>query len=231
MIYWIVLGYAAIPTLFNITVVLHKRKKTLNKICKALEEKGYKTDQRLKNNIPRVIIENVLDKNVFEKKYGNSDYSWDLKIYSHCILFRWYGVFYNIKYLMGDYTGMNESYAMLEDSISNYKTIYYLEYNGLIKEDEEKKNWISDRDNALKELEKKNWISDRDNALKELEKKSEDIKVDSEVHIFSKNDKLDELDELYIKKAELELMKKNKKNNKQNKQKSNKDKKKLELKK
>ena len=206
MIYWIVLGYAAIPTLFNITVVLNKRKKTLNKICKALEEKGYKTDQRLKNNIPQVIIENV-----FKKKYDYSDYSWDLKFYSYCMFVRWYGVFYNIKYLMGDYTGMNESYAMLEDSISNYKTIYYLEYNGLIKEDEEKKNWISDRDNALKELEKKNWFSDRDNALKKLEKKSEDIKVDSEIHIFSKNDKLDELDELYITKAELELTKKNKK--------------------
>lgn len=188
---WIFLGYLTVPALFNLTVISHKRKKTINKICKSLEQKGYKVDQRLKKLIPQFIIGKSS-----KSGYIDSDYYCELGLFSYIPVGRWVDVFFNIKYLMGDYTGLNEIYAYLEDSTSYEDIINSLNEAGLIEIDNEKKMWINDRDNALKEL----------------EKKYENIKVDSEIHTFSKEDKLDEL---YIKMAELEEIIKRKEDSEQ----------------
>lgn len=190
MIGWIVLGYGIVPNLFNLIIILHKRKKTINSICKNLEENGYIVDQRFKNSITKAIIE------ASGEKYEESDYYYDLCVTTWCPFFRWFGVYFNIEFLRGDYTGLNKVYAYLEDSASDEDVTNYLEEKSLIKIDKEKIKWLSDKNNALKEL----------------EKKDDQVNVDSEIHTFSNDDKLDEL---YAKRAEIEEIIQRKESNEQ----------------
>ena len=73
---------------------------------------------------------------------------------------------------MWRYSYLNEVYLYYEDIVDDdEKVISFLEKRGYITVDEEKKKWINDRDNALKDLEKKydndieNENKDRKNAI------------------------------------------------------------------
>lgn len=135
-----------LPSIFNVLIVKYKRKKTLDKMCNDFEEQGYMVDSRLKRNIPYKIVEKM-------RKYQDSNYYKDLAIYSWFPVVNWFSIVSNIKYLLGDYTGINECYATLEDLSKDESIIDFLEKEDLIKADLEKQKWLTDKENAMKELE------------------------------------------------------------------------------
>lgn len=159
-------SYIILPSLFNYIVANYKRNKTIKKIKASLNEKGYNVDKRVEKNIVRRIMVG------YEKEdYVESDWHID-KVYSFVPIFRWRLLPSNIQYLCGDYSE-NFVYWYYEDIIvdDDKKVIKFLEECDYIHVDKEKKQWINDRDNALKDLEKKydndieNRNKDRDNAI------------------------------------------------------------------
>lgn len=163
----VVIGsYIILPSLFNYIVANYKRNKTIKKIKASLNEKGYNVDKRMEKDIVRKIMEDYE-----EKYYGNSDWHID-KALSFVPIIRWILLSFNIKYLCGDYSSLNEIYWYYEDIVDyDEKVINFLEECGYITVDEEKMQWINDRDNSLKDLEKKyddnseNENKDRENAI------------------------------------------------------------------
>lgn len=142
--------YIFLPSLFNCIVVKYKRNKTIKKIKNSLNEKGYTIDKRMEKDIVRKILCDY-----YEKDYFYTDWCMD-KGFCFFPLGRWLLLISNIKYLCGDYSFFNESYRSLEDIVDNNEdVIMFLKNCGYISIDEEKRQWINDRDNALKELEKK----------------------------------------------------------------------------
>ena len=161
---WIM--YAVLPTLIDVIIVKHKRNKTIKKIKASLNEKGYIVDKRMEKDIvERIIVD-------YEKeKYEDTAWYID-KAFSFTPIIRWMLLPSSIRYLCGDYSGDNNSYWCYEDIVDDdEKVISFLEERGYITVDEEKMQWINDRDNALKDLEKKydndieNENKDRKNAI------------------------------------------------------------------
>lgn len=147
----VVIGsYIILPSLFNYIVANYKRNKTIKKIKASLNEKGYNVDKRVEKNIVRKIIVD------YEKeKYEDSAWYID-KAFSFTPIIRWMLLPSSIRYLCGDYSGDNNSYWYYEDIVDyDKKVIKFLEKWCYITVDEEKQQWINDRDNALKILEKK----------------------------------------------------------------------------
>ena len=187
----VVIGsYIILPSLFNYIVANYKRNKTIKKIKASLNEKGYNVDKRMEKDIVRKIMEDYE-----EKYYGNSDWHID-KALSFVPIIRWILLSFNIKYLCGDYSSLNEIYWYYEDIVDyDEKVINFLEECGYITVDEEKMQWINDRDNSLKDLEKKyddnseNENKDRENAIeicendnleeKEIKKQNNDVELDN----------------------------------------------------
>ncbi len=165
MIEVVIGSYMILPSLFNYIVANYKRNKTIKKIKEKLDEKGYIVDKRMEKDIVRKIIVD------YEEDYEDSDWHND-KALSFVPIIRWQLLPFNIKYLCGDYSYLNEVYLYYEDIVDDdEKVISFLEKRGYITVDEEKKKWINDRDNALKDLEKKydndieNENKDRKNAI------------------------------------------------------------------
>ena len=162
----VVIGsYIILPSLFNYIVANYKRNKTIKKIKASLNEKGYIVDKRMEKDIVRKIMEDYE-----EEDYVESDMHLD-KVYSFVPFVRWVLLPSNIRYLCGDYSNDTE-YWCYEDIVDDdEKVISFLEERGYITVDEEKMQWINDRDNALKDLEKKydndieNENKDRKNAI------------------------------------------------------------------
>lgn len=146
----VVIGsYIILPSLFNYIVANYKRNKTIKKIKASLNEKGYNVDKRMEKDIVRKIMED------YEEYYGNSDWHID-KALSFVPIIRWILLPFNIKYLCGDYSSLNEIYLYYEDIVDDDENVIdFLEECGYIHVDKEKQQWINDRDNALKILEKK----------------------------------------------------------------------------
>ena len=144
----VVIGsYIILPSLFNYIVANYKRNKTIKKIKASLNEKGYNVDKRMEKDIVRKIMEDYE-----EKYYGNSDWHID-KALSFVPIIRWILLSFNIKYLCGDYSSLNEIYWYYEDIVDyDEKVINFLEECGYITVDEEKMQLINDRDNSLKYL-------------------------------------------------------------------------------
>lgn len=90
-------------------------------------------DQRLKNSIPESVIK------AWDINFKDSDFQLDLCLGTWVPFVRWYDVYSNIKFLRGDYTGLNEVYAFLEDSTSEEDIINSLKEAVLIEIDNEKK--------------------------------------------------------------------------------------------
>ena len=155
-----------LPSIFNVLIVKYKRKKTLDKMCNNFEEQGYTIDSRLKRNIPYKIIGKY-------KYYMDSNYFMDLAFYSWFPVLNWFSIVPNIKYLLGDYTGRNECYAALEDLSMDESIIIFLEKEDLIKVDLEKQEWLTDKENAMKELEQK-YDNDTVETKETIEKYSSD---------------------------------------------------------
>lgn len=142
--------YIFLPSLFNCIVVKYKKNKTLKIIKSKLSEKGYNIDSRMEKDIVRKIIIDCTNWNYFDSDWNNEI------SFSFMPFIRWILIPSNIKYLCGDYSSFNESYRFLEDIVDNNEdVIKNLKNCGYISIDEEKRQWINDRDNALKELEKK----------------------------------------------------------------------------
>lgn len=158
-----------LPSIFNVLIVKYKRKKTLDKMCNNFEEQGYTIDSRLKRNIPYKIIGKY-------KYYMDSNYFMDLAFYSWFPVLNWFSIVPNIKYLLGDYTGRNECYATLEDLSKDESIINFLEVEDLIKVDLEKQEWLTDKENAMKELEEleQKYDNDTAEAKETIEKYSSD---------------------------------------------------------
>ena len=143
-------SYIILPSLFNYIVANYKRNKTIKKIKDCLNEKGYIVDKRMEKEIVERII---VDYN--KEKYEDSAWYID-KAYSFAPFIRWRLLPSSIRYLCGDYSGDNNSYWYYEVIVDyDKKVIPFLEKWYYITVDEEKKKWINDRDNALKDLEKK----------------------------------------------------------------------------
>lgn len=142
-------SYIILPSLFNYIVANYKRNKTIKKIKDCLNEKGYIVDKRMEKNIVRKII-------VDYKKDKYEDKAWHIyKALSFAPIIRWIILPVNIKFLCGD-SSLNETYWYYEDIIDHDENVIdFLEECGYIHVDKEKKKWINDRDNALKNLEKK----------------------------------------------------------------------------
>lgn len=147
----VVIGsYIILPSLFNYIVANYKRNKTIKKIKDCLNEKGYIVDKRMEKDIVRKIMEDYE-----EEYYEHSDWHID-KALSFVPIIRWILLPFNIKYLCGDYSSLNEIYLYYEDIVDHDENVIdFLEEYGYITVDEEKMQWINDRDNALKDLEKK----------------------------------------------------------------------------
>ena len=187
----VVIGsYIILPSLFNYIVANYKRNKSIKKIKASLNEKGYNVDKRMEKDIVRKIMEDYE-----EKYYGNSDWHID-KALSFVPIIRWILLSFNIKYLCGDYSSLNEISWYYEDIVDyDEKVINFLEECGYITVDEEKMQWINDRDNSLKDLEKKyddnseNENKDRENAIeicendnileKEIKQHNNDVELDN----------------------------------------------------
>ena len=99
---WIM--YAVLPTLIDVIIVKHKRNKTIKKIKEKLDEKGYIVDKRMEKDIVRKIIVDYE-----EEDYAKSDWHND-KALSFAPIIRWQLLPFNIKYLCGDYSYLNEVY-------------------------------------------------------------------------------------------------------------------------
>ena len=142
-------SYIILPSLFNYIVANYKRNKTIKKIKASLNEKGYIVDKRMEKDIVRKII-------VDYKKDKYEDKAWHIyKALSFAPIIRWIILPVNIKFLCGD-SSLNETYWYYEDIIDHDENVIdFLEECGYIHVDKEKKKWINDRDNALKNLEKK----------------------------------------------------------------------------
>ena len=147
----VVIGsYIILPSLFNYIVANYKRNKTIKKIKDCLNEKGYIVDKRMEKEIVERIIVDYR-----KETYEDSAWYFD-KAYSFAPIIRWMLLPSNIRYLCGDYSGDNNSYWYFEVIVDyDKKVIPFLEKLCYITVDEEKKKWINDRDNALKNLEKK----------------------------------------------------------------------------
>lgn len=143
-------SYFVLPTLFDVIVAKYKKNKTLKIIKSKLSEKGYNIDNRMEKDIVGGIIIDLTDWDYYNSAWGSE--SW----WSFVPVMRWIILIGDIKYLCGDYTDMNEEYRILEDIVDNNEdVIKYLKNCGYISIDEEKMQWINDRNNALKELEGK----------------------------------------------------------------------------
>ena len=187
----VVIGsYIILPSLFNYIVANYKRNKTIKKIKASLNEKGYNVDKRMEKDIVRKIMEDYE-----EKYYGNSDWHID-KALSFVPIIRWILLSFNIKYLCGDYSSLNEIYWYYEDIVDyDEKVINFLEECGYITVDEEKMQWINDRDNSLKDLEKK-YDDNSENENKDREKAIEICENDNLEMLKLKRKMLDEMIEL-----------------------------------
>ena len=188
---WIM--YAVLPTLFDVIIVKHKRNKTIKKIKASLNEKGYIVDKRMEKDIVRKIMEDYE-----EEYYVNSDWHMD-KALSFVPIIRWILLPFNIKYLCGDYSSLNEIYLYYEDIVDDDENVIdFLEECGYIHVDKEKKQWINDRDNALKILEKK-YDDDSENENKDRKNAIEIRENDNLEMLKLKRKWLDEMIELKTK--------------------------------
>lgn len=189
----IVIGsYIILPSLFDYIVANHKRNKTIKKIKASLNEKGYNVDKRMEKDIVRLIMVNYQ-----QKDYVYSDWYTD-KVLSFVPIARWILLPSNIRYLCGDYSD-NTSYWRYENIVDNDKTaVKFLENCGYITADEEKKQWINDRDNALKDLEKK-YDNDIENQNKDRKNAIEICENDNLEMLKLKRKWLDEMIELKTK--------------------------------
>ncbi len=172
-ILWVVL-----PITFNFIFIKYKSKRTNKILREKLEEKGYKIDRRFKNTLFKELV----------KKYCK-DYFLELGLISWCPFLSLCDLYFNFKYLQGDYSGINYFYAEIEDIIDEENAIKYLKRLKLIKEDKEKLQFVKDKDDSLKKLMYK--YDEMDTNLKE-EKNST---LNSEDIVFSKKDSLNELNE------------------------------------
>ena len=142
--------YIFLPSLFNYIVVNYKRNKTIKKIKASLNEKGYIVDKRMEKDIVRKTMCDYK-----KQTYFDSDWVAD-KVLGFVPIARWMLLPSNIRYLCGDYSFLNKIYWYFENIVDDdEKVISFLEECGYIHVDKEKKQWINDRDNALKDLEKK----------------------------------------------------------------------------
>lgn len=188
---WIM--YAVLPTLFDVIIVKHKRNKTIKKIKASLNEKGYIVDKRMEKDIVRKIMEDYE-----EEYYVNSDWHMD-KALSFVPIIRWILLPFNIKYLCGDYSSLNEIYLYYEDIVDDDENVIdFLEECGYIHVDKEKQQWINDRDNALKILEKK-YDDDSENENKDRKNAIEIRENDNLEMLKLKRKWLDEMIELKTK--------------------------------
>lgn len=154
-------SYIILPSLFNYIVANYKRNKTIKKIKDCLNEKGYIVDKRMEKEIVERIIVDYR-----KEKYEDSAWYID-KACSFEPIIRWMLLPSNIRYLCGDYSGDNNSYWYYEVIVDyDKKVIPFLEKCGYITIDKEKKQWINDRNNALKDLEKK-YDNDIENEKKD----------------------------------------------------------------
>ena len=188
---WIM--YAVLPTLFDVIIVKHKRNKTIKKIKASLNEKGYIVDKRMEKDIVRKIMEDYE-----EEYYVNSDWHMD-KALSFVPIIRWILLPFNIKYLCGDYSSLNEIYLYYEDIVDDDENVIdFFEECGYIHVDKEKQQWINDRDNALKILEKK-YDDDSENENKDRKNAIEIRENDNLEMLKLKRKWLDEMIELKTK--------------------------------
>lgn len=188
---WIM--YAVLPTLIDVIIVKHKRNKTIKKIKASLNEKGYIVDKRMEKDIVRKIMEDYE-----EEYYVNSDWHMD-KALSFVPIIRWILLPFNIKYLCGDYSSLNEIYLYYEDIVDDDENVIdFLEECGYIHVDKEKQQWINDRDNALKILEKK-YDDDSENENKDRKNAIEIRENDNLEMLKLKRKWLDEMIELKTK--------------------------------
>lgn len=190
MMLYIIGGYILLPSIFNLVTGIYARKHTLNNIIKNIEELGYNVDTRYKENLPKTIHEKV-----HTKDFSNSDYALTISYGTWFPIVRLLCVYWNIKYLTGNYVGCYESFGELEDLSLRTDIIEHLNNQGLIKEDLEKQIWFEDKEMTLKE---------QDNEY--------DDKINS--YSFSENDSTDEL---YKKMVILQEMIERKETEKQNK--------------
>ena len=185
--------YAVLPTLIDVIIVKHKRNKTIKKIKASLNEKGYIVDKRMEKDIVRKIMEDYE-----EEYYVNSDWHMD-KALSFVPIIRWILLPFNIKYLCGDYSSLNEIYLYYEDIVDDDENVIdFLEECGYIHVDKEKQQWINDRDNALKILEKK-YDDDSENENKDRKNAIEIRENDNLEMLKLKRKWLDEMIELKTK--------------------------------
>ena len=106
---------------------------------------------------------------------------------------------FNIKYLCGDYSSLNEIYLYYEDIVDDDENVIdFLEEWGYIHVDKEKQQWINDRDNALKILEKK-YDDDSENENKDRKNAIEIRENDNLEMLKLKRKWLDEMIELKTK--------------------------------
>ena len=188
---WIM--YAVLPTLIDVIIVKHKRNKTIKKIKASLNEKGYIVDKIMEKDIVRKIMEDYE-----EEYYVNSDWHMD-KALSFVPIIRWILLPFNIKYLCGDYSSLNEIYLYYEDIVDDDENVIdFLEECGYIHVDKEKQQWINDRDNALKILEKK-YDDDSENENKDRKNAIEIRENDNLEMLKLKRKWLDEMIELKTK--------------------------------
>lgn len=180
------------PRLVNVIVVTYKRKKTLNKMIENFEEKGYKIDNRLKSQIPFKIIDKY-----HCGDYVDSNYFMDLALHTWFPIICWYSLYPNIKYLLGDYTGRNQCYVVLEDLSLDNDVISFLEKEELIKADLAKQMWLADNEYAMKELEKLEQKYDK-------EKINEKVKSSSSIEKYSVDELCEELKRRGLKKVEVD---------------------------
>ena len=186
-------SYIILPSLFNYIVANYKRNKTIKKIKASLNEKGYIVDKRMEKDIVRKIMED--DE---EEYYVNSDWHID-KALSFVPIIRWILLPFNIKYLCGDYSSLNEIYLYYEDIVDDDENVIdFLEEWGYIHVDKEKQQWINDRDNALKILEKK-YDDDSENENKDRKNAIEIRENDNLEMLKLKRKWLDEMIELKTK--------------------------------
>ena len=190
----VVIGsYIILPSLFNYIVANYKRNKTIKKIKASLNEKGYNVDKRVEKDIVRKIMEDYE-----EEYYVNSDWHID-KALSFVPIIRWILLPFNIKYLCGDYSSLNEIYLYYEDIVDDDENVIdFLEECGYIHVDKEKQQWINDRDNAIKILEKK-YDDDSENENKDRKNAIEIRENDNLEMLKLKRKWLDEMIELKTK--------------------------------
>ena len=120
-------SYIILPSLFNYIVANYKRNKTIKKIKASLNEKGYIVDKRMEKDIVRKIMEDYE-----EEYYVNSDWHID-KALSFVPIIRWILLPFNIKYLCGDYSSLNEIYLYYEDIVDDDENVIdFLEEWGYI---------------------------------------------------------------------------------------------------